>query len=57
MNARKCGCIMEPLEPRRLLSAVMLSDINPGASASSPENLVQIGDTLYFTANDGTHGQ
>jgi ELWxxDGT repeat protein len=42
---------------------VLLTDINPGVSAGSPdrsgfdpENFMVVGDTLFFTANDGTHG-
>ncbi len=46
---------MEALEPRRLLSAVMVSDINPTGS-SSPLSMVQIGATFFFRADDGTHG-
>jgi hypothetical protein len=33
-----------------------VADINPGGS-SSPENLVYAGGTLFFSANDGTHGR
>jgi len=37
-------------------TSVRVKDINPGAVSSYPEDLVAIGTTLYFTANDGTHG-
>lgn len=30
--------------------------IRPGSSGSEPRNLVNISGTLFFTANDGTHG-
>jgi ELWxxDGT repeat protein len=30
----------------------LLADINPGPGSSSPENVVAIGSTIYFTAND-----
>ena len=33
-----------------------LLDINPGAGSSGPSNLININGTLYFAANDGTHG-
>ena len=33
----------------------MLNDINNGGS-SSPDYLTVVGNTLYFTADDGTHG-
>lgn len=35
---------------------VMLKDINPGTTSSSPSRLTAIGNTLYFRANDGTNG-
>jgi ELWxxDGT repeat protein len=34
----------------------MVADINPGANSSNPQNLVAIGSTIFFTADDGTHG-
>jgi len=37
-------------------TSVRVKDINPGTISSYPEDLVAIGSTLYFTANDGTHG-
>ena len=49
---------VEQLEDRTLLSGTphLLADINPGSPSSSPFDLVVIGSTTYFTANDGTHG-
>jgi ELWxxDGT repeat protein len=38
---------------------VMVTDINPGVGAAGgfdPRNLTPIGQTLFFTANDGVHG-
>jgi ELWxxDGT repeat protein len=37
------------------LGTQLLKDINPTAG-SSPSGLTAAGDTLYFSANDGTHG-
>lgn len=35
----------------------MVADVNSAlAIGSSPDNLIAIGNTLYFTANDGVHG-
>jgi ELWxxDGT repeat protein len=39
------------------LTATRVKDIYPGSLASTPEDLVAVGATLYFTANDGTHGR
>ena len=35
---------------------MMVKDINPGAGGSSPGALTNVNGTLYFSANDGTHG-
>jgi ELWxxDGT repeat protein len=35
---------------------VMLKDIQPGLSNSSPALLTNVNGTLFFTANDGSHG-
>ena len=36
----------------------MVKDILPGtASPTSPRNFVSMGGNLYFTADDGTHGE
>ncbi len=39
---------------------ILVADINPlldGAASSEPRNLTVVGNTLYFTANDGTNGR
>ena len=38
-------------------TAQVVTDINPGAASSSPQNLIPFGNDLYFSATDGTHGQ
>lgn len=35
----------------------MVLDINPGSPSSSPSQMVAIGSTTYFVADDGVHGQ
>jgi trimeric autotransporter adhesin len=35
---------------------MMVKGINPGAGGSSPGALTNFNGTLYFSANDGTHG-
>jgi ELWxxDGT repeat protein len=35
---------------------VMVADINPGATGSSPANLTAFGNSLFFSADDGTNG-
>ena len=50
---------MEALESRQMLSGMpMLIDINTISSTpgSDPNNLVEVGGTLFFTANDGLSG-
>jgi ELWxxDGT repeat protein len=34
----------------------MVKDIDPGSNSSNPADLTNVGGTLYFVANDGTHG-
>ncbi len=38
-------------------SVTLVKDINPGASSSSPSNMVVVGSKIYFTAYDATHGR
>src|SRR6516165_123726 len=53
---------LEPLEGRMLLSdgtaagTVLVKDINPGGAGSNPGGLIDVNGTLFFAANDGTHG-
>src|SRR5262249_29871518 len=51
---------LERLEERRLPSSTglpfLVKDINPGAPASNPQNLVVINGETYFSADDGVHG-
>ena len=35
----------------------MVKDINSGSGFSSPTDFTAVGNTLYFRADDGTHGQ
>ncbi|WP_024969298.1 ELWxxDGT repeat protein, partial [Microcystis aeruginosa] len=35
---------------------VLVKDIRPGGFTSSPNNLTAVGNTLFFTANDGVNG-
>jgi ELWxxDGT repeat protein len=35
----------------------MRADINPGPPASQPKELINIGGTVFFAADDGTHGR
>jgi ELWxxDGT repeat protein len=35
----------------------LLVDIRPGSSSSYPQNLTRIGNTIYFTADDGSSGR
>jgi ELWxxDGT repeat protein len=47
----------EPLEARMLLAGLpTLIDIFAGAGGSSPENFINVNNTLFFTANNGSIG-
>jgi ELWxxDGT repeat protein len=37
--------------------AGVLGDLRPGPAGSRPASLTKVGESLYFTANDGTHGR
>lgn len=39
-----------------LAGTVMVKDINPEDESSNPANLTVLGNTLYFSANDGVNG-
>src|SRR5262249_3213533 len=49
---------LEVLEDRSLPSGtpVMVLDINPGGTSSAPSEMVAVGPTTYFIADDGVHG-
>jgi ELWxxDGT repeat protein len=49
---------LEQLERRELLSGTpfLVNDVNPGAASSYPHYLTNASGTLFFAANDGTHG-
>jgi hypothetical protein len=34
-----------------------MQDIQPGSGGAAPGNFTVIGDNLYFTADDGSHGR
>lgn len=35
-------------------TGILLKDINPGAASSNPKFVAEVGDVLYFSADDGT---
>lgn len=39
-----------------ILGPTLLKDIYPGGNGSFPSNFINLNNTLYFTANDGTNG-
>jgi ELWxxDGT repeat protein len=45
---------LEPLETRYLLSATLVTDINPFSVGSIPTNLTDVNGTLFFMATDGS---
>ncbi|HEX2971759.1 MAG TPA: ELWxxDGT repeat protein [Tepidisphaeraceae bacterium] len=47
---------IEPLEPRRLLSTSLLTDINPGPPRTIPSALTDVNGTLFFITEDGVQG-
>lgn len=49
--------IIEAIESRLMLSASMISSVNPGTPVNQgPATSVTIGNEVYFAGNDGTHG-
>jgi ELWxxDGT repeat protein len=40
-----------------VMEVKLVKDIVAGSGTASPQNLCAVGDTIYFTANDGTHGR
>ena len=43
-------------EQRHAAGTVLVADINPGTGSSYPRYLTNVNGTLFFSANDGTHG-
>jgi trimeric autotransporter adhesin len=56
LRGRRQSPVVEALESRELLAVSLLKDINPGSASSNPQFLTDVSGTLYFSANDGTHG-
>ena len=44
------------LEQNEEQGARLAKDIYPGPSDGNPYDLMQVGDMIYFIANDGIHG-
>ncbi|MFK7921216.1 MAG: ELWxxDGT repeat protein [Bacteroidia bacterium] len=36
---------------------ILLKDINPGIGSSTPQDLYKVGNTIFFSADDGTNGR
>ena len=54
----------DPVERDRLWQSdgttggtTLLADIYPGSRESVPRELINVGGTVFFTADDGTHGR
>jgi ELWxxDGT repeat protein len=47
---------LEPLEDRTAPATFLLKDIRPGASGSSPRQMVNVNGVIFFIANDGSTG-
>jgi ELWxxDGT repeat protein len=58
LRPRRQPLVLETLEDRVTpsLTPQMVLDINSGAASSEPSQMVAIGSTTYFTADDGVHG-
>jgi ELWxxDGT repeat protein len=48
---------VERLEDRVTPSAVLVKDIWPGVLGSNPQGITDVNGTIFFAANDGTHGK
>lgn len=60
-RAPRAAAACELLEPQRLLSVELLSDVNPNTPGGIPHDLrlsqpVISGGLAYFVADDGHHG-
>lgn len=51
-----CQLSLEALEARTLLSVSLVRDIYPGFNDSAPVDLTAVNNSLFFVADDGTHG-
>src|SRR5262249_35770223 len=51
--------LLEALENRALLSGTpaLLKNVNPGTLGSSPGQIVEVGATVFFSADDNVHGR
>src|SRR5262245_52404912 len=49
--------LLEALEDRVVPATHLLRDINPTSLPSYPSDIVVIGSTTYFSADDGVHGR
>jgi ELWxxDGT repeat protein len=58
-NSRRRSPRFEQLEERRMLAPNfhVLKDIWPNPSSSDPRELIAVGSTLFFVADDGTSGR
>lgn len=56
-SVRRPGFRCDALEPRFLLAAALVKDINPATPSSNPHAFVDLHGTLLFRADDGVHGQ
>ncbi len=45
---------LEPIEARLLLSAELVGDINQTSPGSDPQQLVRLGDAVYFVASSAS---
>src|SRR3954469_14496023 len=59
LGQRTTGCIAEPMEPRRMLTAAarVISDVKLATYSPLPVPATTVvGNTLYFIGDDGVHG-
>jgi ELWxxDGT repeat protein len=50
------GVVLAAAAPAWAAGPALVSDINPGASGSNPGEFTTVHGTLFFAADDGTHG-
>ena len=56
-RSTRSPAVCDLLEPRTLLAAALLKDINTHSPSSNPHSFVDLDGTLLFRANDGVHGE